>query len=74
MSGFFPNSILDKWGKGDKKNEIGYEDFDDNFEEEEWVSCPFDLDSKSYDDIDVHYGHNTVSYRIITNDDFKINY
>ena len=74
MSELFPNSILDKWGMPDKKDEIGYDDYDDF--EEEWVSCPFGLDSKtySYDDIDVHYGHNTVSYRIITNDDFKINY
>ena len=78
MSELFPNSRLVKWGMSDKKDEIGYEDFDDydNFEEEEWVSCPFDLDSKTYayDDIDIHYGHNTMRYRIISNDDFKINY
>ena len=55
----------------DKKDEIGY---DDN--EEEWVYCPFDLDSKIYafDDINIHYGYETVKYCIISNDDYNINY
>ena len=77
MSGLFPDSILDNWGMSDKKDEIGYDDYDDYDEfEEEWVTCPFDLDSKtySYDDIDIHYGHKTERDPTISNDDFKINY